>query len=111
MEIEGLYSFCVTDVDSLRRRLAIHLLLSASIKIFQHPAVFTPKYWNKDEVGYNVMKGMEYFVSLWRNVLITDECNLKESSAEIIGKGEGKQRLYWPGQALGVPEDLGYQIL
>jgi hypothetical protein len=44
LETESLYSVWVTDIDSLRRQLAVHLRLSASIKIFQHPAVFTPKY-------------------------------------------------------------------
>jgi len=43
LETERLYSFCVTYVDSLGRRLAMHLRLSVSIKIFSTPCSFYPK--------------------------------------------------------------------
>jgi hypothetical protein len=39
-------------------------------------------------LGYNVMKGTEYFVSLQTNVVITEECNVIASSEELIGTTE-----------------------
>jgi hypothetical protein len=37
------------------------------------------------ELGYNVMKGTEYFVSLQTSVVITDENNFTVNSEELIG--------------------------
>jgi hypothetical protein len=40
------------------------------------------------ELGYNVMKGTEYFVSLWTSVVITEEYNVMINSEELIGTTE-----------------------
>jgi hypothetical protein len=45
----------------------------------------TQTYTHKFELGYNVMQGTEYFVSLQTNVLITEECNVMVNSEELIG--------------------------
>jgi hypothetical protein len=40
---------------------------------------------NTAELGYNVMKGTEYFVSLQTSVVITEEYNIMVNSEELIG--------------------------
>jgi hypothetical protein len=40
------------------------------------------------ELGYNVMKGTEYFVSSERSVFITEEYNVTVNSEELIGTTE-----------------------
>jgi len=37
------------------------------------------------ELGYNVMKGTEYFVSLWTSVVRTEKYNVTFHSEELIG--------------------------
>jgi hypothetical protein len=37
------------------------------------------------EVGYNVIKGTEYFVSLQTNVVLIQEYNVMASSKKLIG--------------------------
>jgi hypothetical protein len=41
-----------------------------------HRVVFTLIAEKYRELGYNVMEGTEYFVSLWMNVVITEEYNV-----------------------------------
>jgi hypothetical protein len=36
------------------------------------------------ELGYNVMKGTEYFVSLWTSIVITEACDAMVNSEELI---------------------------
>jgi hypothetical protein len=43
---------------------------------------------NRVELGYNVVKGTEYFVSLQTSVVITEECNVMVNSEELIGTTE-----------------------
>ena len=43
---------------------------------------------NTFELGYDVMKGTEYFVSLQSNVVITEEYNVMVNSEELIGTTE-----------------------
>jgi hypothetical protein len=43
---------------------------------------------NTAELGYNVMKGTEYFVSLQTSVVITEKDNVTVSSKELIGTAE-----------------------
>jgi hypothetical protein len=40
------------------------------------------------ELGYNVMKGPEYFVSLYTSVFITEYYNVTVTSEEFIGTTE-----------------------
>ena len=40
------------------------------------------------EFGYNVMKGTEYFVSLYTSVVITEEYSVMVNSEELIGTAE-----------------------
>jgi hypothetical protein len=40
------------------------------------------------ELGYNVMKGAEYFVSLQTSVVITEGYNVMVNSDELIGTTE-----------------------
>jgi hypothetical protein len=40
------------------------------------------------ELGYNVIKGTEYFASLQTSVVITEEYNIAINSEELIGTRE-----------------------
>jgi hypothetical protein len=40
------------------------------------------------QLGYNVMKGTENFVSLQKSVVITEGCNVMVNSEELIGTTE-----------------------
>jgi hypothetical protein len=40
------------------------------------------------ELGYNVMKGTEYFVSLQTGVIVTEECAVMVNSEQLIGTTE-----------------------
>ena len=40
------------------------------------------------ELGYNVVKGSEYFVWLWTGVVLNEECNVTVNSGEMIGTTE-----------------------
>jgi hypothetical protein len=40
------------------------------------------------KLSYNVMKGPEYFVSLYTSVIITEESNVMVTSEELIGTTE-----------------------
>jgi hypothetical protein len=63
LETEILYSVWVTDVDSLRGSWLIVCLYLRTFKFFS-TLQFLPHNIKQIEVGYNVMKGAEYFVSL-----------------------------------------------
>jgi hypothetical protein len=43
---------------------------------------------NRVELGYNVLKGTEYFLSLLTSVVITEECNVMVNNQELIGTAE-----------------------
>jgi hypothetical protein len=43
---------------------------------------------NTAELGCNVMKEIEYFVSLYTSVVITKGCNVVANSEELIGTTE-----------------------
>jgi hypothetical protein len=43
---------------------------------------------NRVELGYNVVKGSVYFVSLWTSVFIIEEYNVMVNSEELIGTTE-----------------------
>jgi hypothetical protein len=43
---------------------------------------------NTVELGYNVMKGTKYFVSLKTSVVITEEHNVMVNSEELTGSTE-----------------------
>jgi hypothetical protein len=45
-----------------------------------HRVVFTLTAEEYRELGYNVMEGTEYFVSLWMNGVITEEYNVTVNS-------------------------------
>jgi len=40
------------------------------------------------ELGYNVMKGTEYCVSLYKSVVLAEECNAVDNIEELIGTTE-----------------------
>jgi hypothetical protein len=48
----------------------------------------TSCYLNTVELGYTVMKGTKYFVSLWTSVVVTEECNVMVNSEELIATTE-----------------------
>jgi hypothetical protein len=43
---------------------------------------------NTVELGYNIMKGTEYSVSLQMSVVLTDRYNIMVNSEELIGATE-----------------------
>ena len=44
--------------------------------------------WNIVELGYNVMKGTEYFVSFYTSIVITEVYNIMVDNDELIGTTE-----------------------
>jgi hypothetical protein len=44
--------------------------------------------WVTVDLGYNVMNGTEYFVSLKTSVVITEKCDVMVNSEELIGTTE-----------------------
>jgi hypothetical protein len=40
------------------------------------------------ELGYNIIRGTDYLVSLWMSVVITKENNVMVNSDELIGNTE-----------------------
>jgi hypothetical protein len=51
--------------------------------------IVAPNYnTNTVELGYNVMKGTEYFVSLQRSVVITKDYNVMVNNDELNGTTE-----------------------
>jgi len=40
------------------------------------------------ELGYNIIKGAEYFVLLYKSIVINDECNVMVNSKELVGTTE-----------------------
>jgi hypothetical protein len=60
--------------------------MTSRLPLLKHPTQqFTP---NKIELGYNVMKGTEYFVSFKPSVVLTEEYNVMVNSDELIGTTE-----------------------
>jgi hypothetical protein len=49
---------------------------------------YTSLLWSTVELGYNVTKGTERFVSLQTNVVITEEYSIMVNSEELIGNTE-----------------------
>jgi hypothetical protein len=45
-------------------------------------------FWSTVALGYNVMKGAEYFVSLQTSVVLTKECDVTINSEKLIGTTE-----------------------
>jgi hypothetical protein len=43
---------------------------------------------NTVEIGYNIMEGTEYFVSLKTSIVITEECNVMANGEKWIGTTE-----------------------
>jgi hypothetical protein len=58
---------------------------STDIPVLGNRKISTINYLDTVELGYNVMKGSEYFVSLQKSVVITEEYNVMVNSEELIG--------------------------
>jgi hypothetical protein len=73
---------------AVRNNNNIFLKLSSFCKRILRKNARNEYFQNRVELGYNVMKGTEYFVSLQTNVVITEEYNIMVNSEELIGTTE-----------------------
>jgi hypothetical protein len=55
----------------------LSLALTSWLYIYTHIYIF--------ELGYNVMRGTEYFVLLQTNIIVTEEYNVMVNRGELIG--------------------------